>query len=151
MSASSFTSWSGRAWQAPGDKAANIAGDALAVGEDGEIALVGALCEECETQVFPSTAVCPHCMNELVRRKLLSRTGKIYSYSTVHAGPARWLKPFVAAYVDLDDGVRVFSRLVTETPRCGDRVRLATGQVGRDASGEALFSFVFVPDEARHA
>lgn len=120
-----------------------LPGKALRIGADGPV-LVGARCTKCSTRTFPFPAVpvCPSCMSEDVVEEEMSRTGTLYTASTVHVGAARWHKPFTLGYVDLDNGVRVFSR-ITGKAAIGDKVKLEVAEIGREANGTPIKGFVF--------
>jgi uncharacterized OB-fold protein len=123
----------------------SLAKGALASDADGPV-LIGGRCRQCGTSMFPAQPVCPSCMQEAVEQEPLPRAGVLYAFSKVHVGPAKWHKPFTVGYVDLDNGVRVFSHL-TGAPAVGQRMQLDVGEVGRDPDGTALLTFVFKPAE----
>ncbi|WP_170984288.1 Zn-ribbon domain-containing OB-fold protein [Rhodoligotrophos defluvii] len=125
----------------------SLAGDAIARGSDGRPVLIGGECGHCGGQMFPRAPVCPACMSEDMRPLELPREGIVYAFTTAHVGPAHWHKPFMVGYVDLPNGVRVFSHLRGEGLRIGDTVQLASGELGRDADGMPIMSFVFQPVE----
>ena len=77
----------------------------------------------------------------------MPRVGKLYAYSRVFAGPKKWRKPMVLGYVDLPNGVRVFSHLAGEGLAVDQAVELAIGVLGEDDDGE-IVSFVFQPKAA---
>jgi uncharacterized OB-fold protein len=79
----------------------------------------------------------------------MSRRGVLYSWTTVHVGPARMNKPITLGYVDLENGIRVFSHLSSngQNLKIGQAVRLTVGRVGTEADGRAIETFVFVPAE----
>lgn len=64
--------------------------------DDGEPALLGLRCEDCATIVFPPRAhSCPNpaCRGSQFTQQQLSRTGRIWSYSTNHYAPP---EPYVS-------------------------------------------------------
>jgi uncharacterized OB-fold protein len=129
------------------DLATYLAGDALAY-RGSEPVLVGARCAACDTRMFPRPPVCPHCMGEDMRSEDMSRAGTLYAFSTVHVGARKWHKPFTLGYVDLDNGVRVFSHIMGDRLTMGGRVQLDVAEVGRGEDGKPIVSFVFRPVEA---
>jgi len=123
-------------------------GEALDLNAEGGPRLMGTECSECGQRVFPPTDVCPGCMSESVRPLALSRSGTLYSYSVVHAAPKGWSLPFIAAYVDLPDGVRVFAHIVEADPaalKMDSPVTLTVATLGRDADGAPVEGFAFKP------
>jgi uncharacterized OB-fold protein len=129
-------------------EALNLDGDAVARDATGGISLIGAACAECAKRVFPPAPVCPDCMSENMERVALSREGTLYSYSLVHAAPRGWRLPFVAAYVDLPEDVRVFAHIVECDPQTLEvdmKVALCAAILGEDETGAALEGFAFRP------
>jgi len=96
---------------------------------------------------FPRIAVCSKCMSESFVDEPMPELGKLYSWTTVHVGPQRMHKPIVLGYVDLDNGVRVFSHLsANDRPLAiSQSVRLSVAQVGTEDDGRPIETFVFVP------
>lgn len=130
-----------------GSHARLLAGDALGVDADGRPVLVGSVCRSCGSRMFPVASVCFACMNEQLETEQMPREGTLYSHTLVHVGPAGWAKPFALGYVDLSNGVRVFSHLRGPL-RIGEPVALAIAEIGRDADGASIETFVFQRKEA---
>jgi uncharacterized protein len=84
-------------------------------------------CQDCGDTTFPPKAVCPNCFSERLSWQPLSGRGTLYSYSTVWAGPKVFEEelPYTVCVVDLDEGLRVGSRLILDNgiePMVGQRV-----------------------------
>ena len=128
-----------------------IAGEAVRIADDGRPTLIGSECADCATRVFPPVVLCPECMGENVAPLALARTGRLYSYCTVHVAPRGWAVPYIAGYVDLPEGVRVFTHVVDAAE---DRlsmemeVELTTAILGTESDGEAFSSYAFRPSQA---
>lgn len=129
----------------PDDLSIMLPGEALALRPNGPV-LVGGHCKSCDTHTFPAYPVCPKCMSEDIEHEDMPKTGTVYAASTVHVGPAKWHKPFTVGYVDLDNGVRVFSHLKGD-PKISDRVTIGLAQIGREPGGAPINSFVFAKEE----
>ncbi|MGE3149861.1 MAG: OB-fold domain-containing protein, partial [Pseudorhodoplanes sp.] len=71
------------------------------------------------------------------------------TFTRVHVGASRWHLPFAIGYVDLPNGVRVFSHLRDSGKKLkvDGHVRAVTAEVGRDAEGHPLMAAVFEPAE----
>ena len=95
--------------------------DALARGE-----LQTTRCADCARASFPPRQFCPGCGGTRMEWMGLQGTGTLYAHTTVHAAPSMFPTPYTLAIVDLDEGLRVVTRLVdTPTkPMPGTRVRL---------------------------
>ena len=120
--------------------------DAVARGRDGRWTLLGGACRSCGTRMFPRASVCPACMSEDVVEEEMPRDGSVYSFTVVHVGPERWIKPMTVGYVDLTNGARVFAHLRGQVV-IGSDVTLALDTVGRSADGTPLRNFVFAKGE----
>jgi len=114
---------------------------------DGGSLLAGE-CDDCRGRVFPPPAVCPFCMGERMRSVPISRRGKLYSYSFVVQGVAEFESPYVVCYVDMPEGVRVFTQLADVDPAtlaCDMPVELKLTAPKVDRYGRAIGRFKFAP------
>jgi uncharacterized OB-fold protein len=85
-------------------------------------------CTSCERAVFYPRAHCPYCFGGPLVWFVASGRGTIYSYTVAHQalGPFAEEVPFVVALVELEEGIRVMTRIV-DAPR----ERLAVGAAVR--------------------
>ena len=83
---------------------------------DGELRLQR--CEGCGAAVFYPRAVCPHCFGAPLTWFTARGTGQVYSYTMVHRAFGEFADqaPFTVALVDLDEGVRMMTRIVDAAP-----------------------------------
>jgi hypothetical protein len=100
---------------------------------DGELRLQR--CEGCGAAVFYPRAVCPHCFGGPLRWFTATGTGRVHSYTVVHRafGEFAGQTPFTVALVDLDEGVRMMTRIVGASRgsvEIGMRVQLTVEQIG---------------------
>lgn len=81
-------------------------------------------CEDCEKYIFYPRLLCPHCFSSQVGWVQASGQGTIYSYTVVHRGmgPFADQTPYVVAIVELDEGVRMMTRIL------GSREQIAIGK-----------------------
>lgn len=92
-------------------------------------------CLQCRRHVFYPRAVCPYCMGSLEWVDAAG-TGTIHSYTVVHRAPAEeYLAevPYAVVLVDLEEGVRMMSRLVDCDPsevRVGAAVEVQFRELG---------------------
>jgi uncharacterized OB-fold protein len=119
-----------------------LCGDAAEVSAGGRAVLIGGRCADCGARAFPRPPVCTNCMGENIVAEKLPREGTLYAFSTVHIAPKKWKLPMRIGYVDLEDGVRVFTHLEGDDLAIGDKVEVGIGVVGQDDAG-AIESFVF--------
>jgi uncharacterized OB-fold protein len=106
-------------------------------------------CEDCGTHVFYPRLVCPHCCSDRLAWKDASGKGRVYSYTVVERSPGAFkdMVPYVVALVDLDEGVRMMSRIRTDDPysvRIGMPVEVEFDPVSEDVALP-----VFVVSETR--
>lgn len=84
-------------------------------------------CQDCGDLTFPPKPVCPNCLSASLSWRDFSGEGTLYSYTTVWAGPQIFEEelPYTVCVVDLDEGLRLGSRLILESgvePEPGRRV-----------------------------
>lgn len=77
----------------------------------------------------------------------LGGRGRIYSFTHVSLPPKSMGRPYVAAYVDMDESVRIFGQIadvdVSEL-RIGDSVHVDFRPIGTDLQGQPVMGYVFV-------
>lgn len=87
-------------------------------------------CRRCGRVVFFTRAVCPQCGCGDLELKLSQGTGTIYSFTVVRRDGQPFFRertPYVYALVDLDEGFRIASEIVTpdvSRVAISDRVQL---------------------------
>ncbi len=71
-------------------------------------------CKTCAQAIFYPRAMCPHCHSDQLEWIVASGKGTIYTYTVAHQafGPFAADVPFVVALVELEEGVRMMSRVV---------------------------------------
>lgn len=73
-------------------------------------------CAKCSESTFPPKPICPRCWCIDMEWVDLSPDGEIYSCTTIHAAPAIFEAdaPYAVAIIDLDQGVRLASRILNK-------------------------------------
>jgi uncharacterized OB-fold protein len=73
-------------------------------------------CDSCERLTFPPKPFCPHCWSKQIAWVPLSGRGKLYSQTLVHAAPLVFQDevPYRVGIVDLDEGLRIATRVLSE-------------------------------------
>jgi len=70
-------------------------------------------CDACSKVYYFPRAVCPHCWSRKTSWIGSPGVGRIHSYTVVHLSPGPGFSvPYVLAYVDLDEGVRMLTNIV---------------------------------------
>jgi len=119
--------------------------------EDGSARLVGGACTACERVHFPGAEVCPYCSSGSCAEVELGPRGSLWLYTAVLRAPPgyRGVVPFGFGIVDLDEGLRVVTRL-TESDvtklRPGQLMRLVVDRLHIDDDGEEVCTFAFAPE-----
>ena len=91
--------------------------DALSLGD-----MLATRCRACDRATFPPKRHCPSCGERDMRWFELSGKGVIYSQTVVHAAPTQFAAqtPYCLAIIDLEEGVRLVTRLLGDTARLSD-------------------------------
>lgn len=127
-----------------------LSGDAVEETGGGGLRFVAGRCNACGTRSFPVSPVCSGCQSTDIGRQRLETGGTVYALTEVHVGPAEWHRPLRLAYVDLADGLRVFGHWRGGVG-IGSRVRARLGEVGVNAEGKRLVTYIFEPEEMADA
>lgn len=78
--------------------------------EDGG-ALLATKCKKCGQIYFPPRNRCIECYSKEMEQVKLGKTGKLYTYTVVMMPVQKYKPPFALAWVELPEGVRVFTQL----------------------------------------
>ena len=75
-------------------------------------------CPDCGTSRFYPRLVCPNCMSDRIEWTEASGRGRVYSFTVVHRPPPAFKQeaPYVIAIIELEEGVRMMSRLRIDPP-----------------------------------
>ena len=112
----------------------------------GEQRLRGGTCTGCGAEIFPKPRVCLSCWSEDIADTPLPARGKLYAFTVVHVARKGWRTPYVIAYIDLENGVRVSAPLACDPkapPAYDSPVRLKVGEIGRTDDGHSILSHQF--------
>jgi len=115
--------------------------------------LFGSRCNPCGQLSFPPRKVCSNCFSEEREIIPLSTDGKLYSYTIVEYPAPGLLGPYAIGYVDLPEGVRVFSILAgwdRKSLRVGMDVELTLGKFKDDKEGNEIVTYQFRPVPPSH-
>lgn len=78
--------------------------------------LLATRCDACGRLSFPPRRQCPNCRNRSTVWRELDGTGVLYSLTRIHAAPKTFASeiPYWVGVIDLDEGVRVVTRMLGE-------------------------------------
>lgn len=115
---------------------------------DGGARLLGGRCVDCAVVHFPRGTVCPYCSAAACDEVELGPNGKLWLFTAVLQAPPgyRGSIPFGFGVVDLDEGLRVVSRLTESDPAklaVGQPMRLVVDRLHTDEAGEAVYTYAF--------
>ena len=121
----------------------------VAEGPEGET-LAGNRCRACEQVFFPKVEqVCLNCMEKQLEDVPLSRKGKLCSYTVVHMPASGFQPPYAVGFVDLPEGIRVFTPLVMDKYkpfREGMEMEVRVGKLWEEED-KVVMGFRFAPVE----
>ena len=80
--------------------------------------LVLPVCDECGHHIWYPRAWCPVCGHGSVTWTELSGRGTVYTCTVIRKAMGPWAAaaPYVGAYVELDEGPRILTNVVTDDP-----------------------------------
>lgn len=82
-------------------------------------------CLDCGRPHFYPRAICPHCLSDRLDWRQASGRGRVHTYVINHkAAPGFDKVPYVIAVIDLDEGPRMMSNIVTDTPPTPETIRI---------------------------
>lgn len=75
--------------------------------------MVGEVCNQCGTKLFPPRDVCPECSKPAYEPFSFSGNGKVYSHATIYQAPAGFEEfvPYTVALIELEEGPLVTAQL----------------------------------------
>ena len=113
--------------------------------------LVGNRCENCGRTFFPKRAICCQCFHDdQMKETVLSTRGKLHDYCISQIAPPGFKPPYALGYVDLPEGVRLFSLLSLDSLSEGNlelgmEVELVIEKMKEDEEGNDLLCYKFRP------
>jgi uncharacterized OB-fold protein len=118
--------------------------------------LIGTRCDRCGITFFPSRRFCSGCFqSDQIKEVNLSTTGTLYTYTIVHQGKPSFKAPYSVGYVDLKEGVRIFSILFDVAPeelKVGMKMELVFRNMAEvsDESGAFIYGFRPAQEKTTH-
>lgn len=74
-------------------------------------------CKDCGEAYFYPRAICPKCFSRNTEWFQSSGKGTLYAFAIVHRAPSpQFTAPYVAAYIELEGGVRIPTNLIDIEP-----------------------------------
>lgn len=110
--------------------------------------LVANRCGACRRYFLGKRIVCPLCFSDSFEETLLSGRGTLYSFTRARLAPSGFSLPLALGLVDLPEGLRIWSPLVSESEepfKIGMEMELVIGTIRRDERGDEVLGFKFKP------
>ena len=111
--------------------------------------LIGSKCQSCGAVAFPKRFICHKCMSENMAEVPLSQKGKLAAFTVAWAAPKGVKTPLVMAYINLPEGVRLFSmvtgcKISRDALEVGQEMELVFEEI-REENGQKVVAFKFKP------
>lgn len=113
--------------------------------------LIGNRCKKCGLTAFPKTPVCPKCqIQDTMEEAKFEGKGTLDSFSIVQAALPGFKAPSIQAYINLDDGPKIWSLVTGCEPtedalKMGMKMEMVIDSVREDGEGNELISYQFKP------
>ncbi len=134
-----------------------VADGVFRLDDDGRPILFGSRCNNCGNHMYPRQSGCPKCMFDGAEDIELAQTGTLWTW-TVQAFPPKAppylgpvgadFEPYGVGYVELDNQVRVETRLTVGTPEeleIGMEMEIVAQVLGTDDDGNDIVTYAFAP------
>lgn len=113
--------------------------------------LIGELCPQCGTRLFPPRDVCPRCNGSAKTPFQFGGRGVVYSFSTMYTAPKGFEEyaPYTVALIKLDEGPLITAQLTDmdkDEVRIGMPVEMVTRKIREEGEdGLILYNYKFRP------
>lgn len=114
------------------------------------LALKGGRCQGCGKISFPTKPVCPVCFDSKQQEVPINKRGKLHTFAMSHMGPSGMEKPYVIGFVDLPEGIKLFSLLTQCEPwdevlKVDMEMEMVIETIRRDEEGTEIIGYKFRP------
>jgi uncharacterized protein len=117
----------------------------------GKSYLIGNKCKKCGLTAFPKTPVCPRCqIQDTMEETKFEGKGTLDSYSIVQAALPGFAQPSIQAYINLDNGPKMWTLITGCEPiegslKLGMKMEMVIDKIRDDEEGNELISYQFKP------
>jgi benzoylsuccinyl-CoA thiolase BbsA subunit len=114
------------------------------------LALKGGRCQGCGKICFPTKPVCPVCFDSEQQEVPLNKRGKLHTFARSHMGPSGIRTPFTIGFIDLPEGIKLFSLLTQCEPwdevlKVDMEMEMVIETIRRDEEGTEIIGYKFRP------
>jgi len=110
--------------------------------------LIGSRCRDCQEVMFPSRSICLNCFGDNFEEVALSSKGKLFTFTINYQGPKEFSTPYASGYIDLPEGVRIYSLLTdweNKDLKIGMEMELVIDKIKEDREGNEVVGYKFRP------
>lgn len=112
--------------------------------------LTGGRCAACGKTCFPMKQVCPACFHAGQEKFPISRKGKLHTFARSHMGPSGLPTPYTIGFIDLPEGIKLFSLLTQCDPwdkvlAVGMEMEMVIETIREDEEGNEIVGYKFRP------
>jgi len=118
------------------------------------MSLTGGRCPACGQTYFPTKPVCPSCFNAEQQKIPLSGKGTLHTFARSHMGPSGIPTPFTIGFIDLREGIKLFSLLTQCEPwdkvlAVGMEMEMVIEPIRQDEEGNEIVGYKFRPSRGK--
>lgn len=109
--------------------------------------LIGNKCASCRRTYFPKARFCFNCFGKDMEDIIMSRRGRLYSYTIGRMASTHFQPPYVVGLIDLPEGVRVFAPLKVKEDqpiKIGMEVELVIDELWKE-DDKSIIGYKFKP------
>jgi uncharacterized OB-fold protein len=110
--------------------------------------LIGSRCRDCQEVMFPQKRICLNCFGKDLEQVALSSRGRLFTFTINHQGPKEFSAPYASGYIDLPEGVRIYSLLTdweAKGLKIGAEMELVIEKMKDDLEGNEVVTYKFRP------
>ena len=103
--------------------------------------LLASRCTLCGQVFFPKRGHCLDCLNNSMESVVLSRTGKLYTFTIVYMPTEHYSPPYAIGWVEFPEGVRVFGQIEgweQQSLRIGMDMQVIIGKLWEEEEQEVI-------------
>jgi len=115
---------------------------------DSGISLVGGKCKLCGMNFFPHRNLCIRCHGGEVEEFELGKRGRLFTFTRVFIPSKNFGPPYVVGYIDLLEGIRIFSQIKDWEKvdlKIGMEMEMIVDTLWGTSDGTMIIGYKFVP------
>jgi uncharacterized OB-fold protein len=89
-----------------------------------------------------------NCFSKDLEEAALSSRGRLFTFTINHQGPKEFSTPYASGFIDLPEGVRIYSLLTdwqTKDLKIGAEMQLVIEKIKEDDEGNVVLGYKFQP------